>query len=112
MTLSILQQDFARNIAHLILRIYESNYACTLGEAYRTQEQAEWNAAKGIGIKDSLHCKRLAVDLMLFKDGVWCTDGESYRPFGEYWKTLNSLNRFGGDFARKDWVHFEMQEGA
>jgi hypothetical protein len=111
MKLSSLQSTFAVNVALLILEMSKPPFTCTLGEAFRTSEQAAWDAARGIGIKDSQHCKRLAVDLMIFHDGVWCTDGESYRPFGEYWKTLNSLNRFGGDFARKDWVHFEMQEG-
>ncbi len=111
MNLSTRQSIFAGNAARLILKMSEAPYTCTLGEAYRTPEQAALNAAKGIGIKNSLHCKRLAIDLMLFKDGVWTTDGEDYRPFGEYWKTLNSLNRWGGDFKLRDYVHFEMQDG-
>ena len=99
------------NMAKLVLHINGDGYTCTGGELFRTSEQAKWNAERGIGIADSQHCKRLAVDLMLFKDGVWTTNGEEYRPFGEFWKSLNSLNKFGGDFQRKDFVHFEMQEG-
>ena len=110
MRLSEKQAIFAVNVAKLILHINDSGYTCTFGEVYRTSEQAQWNAARGIGIADSLHCIRLAVDLMLFKDGVWTTSGEHYRPFGEYWKTLNSLNRWGGDFKLRDFVHFEMKE--
>jgi len=110
MKISELQQIFAVNAAKLILYINSQGYSCTFGEAYRTPEQAQWNAQRGIGIVHSLHCQRLAVDLMLFKDGVWTTDGEAYRPFGDFWKTLNSLNRWGGDFKLRDYVHFEMQE--
>ena len=110
MKLSDLQGIFAVNAALLIMEINKRGFTCTLGEAYRTSEQAEWYAARGLGIKDSQHCKRLAIDLMLFKDGVWTTNGEEYKQFGDFWKTLNALNRYGGDFTRQDYVHFEMQE--
>jgi hypothetical protein len=108
--LSEKQQIFAWNVSNLIEKIECDGYKCTFGEAYRTPEQAALNAAKGIGIKNSLHCKRLAVDLNLFKDGVYCADVESWRPFGEYWKTLNALNRWGGDWKSGDANHVEMKE--
>ena len=108
MSLSERQQVFARNAARLILYMAESNYSCTLGETYRTPEQAALNAKKGIGIKDSLHCKRLAIDLNLFKDGVYLSDTESHRVFGEWWEALDPRNRWGGRF--KDGNHYEMRE--
>ena len=108
--LSTLQQIFAVNLAKLVLYINEQGYGCTLGEAFRTTEQAEWNAERGIGIRDSQHCIRLACDLNLFKDGVYCQTTEAHRPFGEYWESLNSLNRWGGRF--NDGNHYEMQEDA
>lgn len=108
MKLSERQQVFARNVARLILYMAESNYACTFGEAYRTPEQAALNAKKGIGIAKSLHCKRLAVDLNLFKDGVYLSDTESHRPFGEWWEALDPMNRWGGRF--KDGNHYEARE--
>ena len=107
-TLSERQQVFARNVARLILYIAESNYACTLGEAYRTPEQAALNAAKGIGIKNSLHCKRLALDINLFKDGVFLTDEESHRPFGEWWEAQDPSHRWGGRF--KDANHYSLTD--
>jgi hypothetical protein len=109
MKLSELQMIFAVNVGKLILKINEDGYSCTFGEAYRTPEQAALNAAKGIGIKNSLHCKRLAVDLNLFKDGVYCADSEAHLPFGKYWVTLNALNRWGGDWD-KDGIPFEPRE--
>lgn len=108
MTLSQRQQLFARNVANLILYVAESNYACTLGEAWRTPEQAALNARKGIGIKNSLHCDRLAIDLNLFKDGKYLTDTESWRPFGEWWEALHPDNRWGGRFG--DANHFSMTD--
>jgi len=110
MTLSKRQQAFARNAARLILYMAESNYACTFGETYRTPEQAALNAKKGIGIVNSLHCKRLAIDLNLFKEGVYLSDTESHRPFGEWWEALDPHNRWGGRF--KDGNHYEMRDTA
>ena len=102
MKLSELQSIFAVNVAKLILFINEQGHTCRFGEAWRTPEQAKWNAERGIGIVNSLHCDRLAVDLLLSKDGVWITTREPYIPFGQYWESLNSLNRWGGDFNNNE----------
>jgi hypothetical protein len=102
MKLFELQQIFAVNVAKLILFINEQGHTCRFGEAWRTPEQAKWNAERGIGIVNSLHCDRLAVDLLLSKDGVWITTREPYIPFGQYWESLNSLNRWGGDWNNNE----------
>jgi len=103
-----LQAAFAVNVAKLILHINECGYSCTFGEAWRTPEMAAIYAQQGKGIKNSLHCIRLAVDLNLFKDGVYLPTTEAYKFAGEYWESLNSLNRWGGRF--NDGNHFEMRE--
>ena len=108
MKLSEHQQKFAWNVSCLIAQVFIRGYACTLGEAYRTPEQAALNEAKGIGIKNSQHCKRLAIDLNLFKDGEYLSDTESHRPFGEYWESLDPLNRWGGRYG--DGNHYERME--
>jgi len=111
MKLQVKQAIFAKNVGLLLDRIFQSPFTCTLGDAYRSAEQAEINAKKGIGIKNSLHCKRLAIDLNLFNnDGEYLTSGPDYQCFGEYWKSLHPLNRWGGDFKLKDFGHFEMQD--
>jgi len=112
MTLSEHQQQFAIDVACLIMAIDDAGFSCTLGEVYRTPEQAEWNALKGKGIKDSQHCKRLAIDINLFtSDGTYLTGSESYKQFGEIWKSYNPLNRWGGNFTGKliDGNHFERK---
>lgn len=102
------QATFAKNAATLIGYIFLKNYTMTFGEAYRTPEQAALYAAKGIGIKDSLHCQRLALDINLFKDGAYLADTQSYALVGEFWESLNKCNRWGGRFPRPDGGHFEM----
>jgi len=116
MTLQQRQATFAFNVALLINHIFESNHSVTFSEAYRTPEQAALNAKSGKGIRNSLHCKRLAIDLNLFNSGrKYLIKKSDYEPFGIYWKSLNPANRWGGDFIKlggkiDDSNHFEMQD--
>lgn len=104
------QATFAKNVATLIGYIFLKDHQMSFGETYRTPEQAELNAKKGIGVKNSLHCKRLAIDINLFKDGKYLADKESYEFLGTFWESLNKKNRWGGNFSRSDANHFEMME--
>lgn len=111
MNLQQKQSIFAQNVARLITHIDGIGLTCTIGEVFRTPEQAQIYAKEGKGIKDSLHCKKLAIDLHLFSpNGVYLTDYLSYEPLGKYWESLHSSNRWGGTFKRVDSVHFEMQD--
>lgn len=114
MNLSNEQAIFAHHVAMLINYIFYKDYKCTLGEALRTQEQADIYAKEGKGIHDSLHCKKLAIDLNLYDiDGKYLTDSKDYQDFGEYWEKLDPKNRWGGFFVSKygghinDGDHFE-----
>lgn len=111
-TLGAHQRRFVPLIAKLIEYAYAQGYELTFGEAYRTPEQAALNAQHGSGIANSLHILRLAVDLQLFKDGVYLTDSTAYAPLGTYWKGLDPDCAWGGDFAsRPDGNHFSLQWG-
>ena len=111
MTLSEKQMLFADLVGVLIMKVVDLGYdGVTFGEAYRTVEQAALYAASGKGIKNSVHCKRLAVDLNAFKDGHYLTDAASYKPLGEYWKSLDPSCRWGGDFTHlSDPFHFSFE---
>lgn len=122
MVLSEQQQLFAKNVGELLTFMYtKTNFRCTFGETYRTKEQAEWYAQRGFGIKDSLHCQRLAIDLNIFATGTihgeytYVTASNIYKQFGDYWESLDKMNRWGGYFASKyggtkeDIFHFERK---
>lgn len=95
--------------AKLVVWGEAKGYQFAWGETLRTAAQAMINAANGSGITHSLHLVKLAVDLSLFKDGVLLESVEDYRPLGEYWKTLDPLCRWGGDFVtRPDADHFSI----
>ena len=106
--MSHLQEEFAQSVARLIQKAAELGYGVTLGDAYRSPEQAAANAASGSGIARSLHCERLAIDLNLFKDGVYITDDHGHRELGPWWKTLGPRYCWGGDFAKRDFNHYSL----
>lgn len=108
MTLRQKQSLFVFLVSRLIIHANENGYELTFGECYRTPEQAKLNAKKGIGIKDSLHIKRLAVDFNLFKDGKYLENSEDHRPLGEWWERQHSLCRWGGRW--NDGNHYEITE--
>jgi hypothetical protein len=129
------QQKFAMYIGLLITWAYAHGYRLALGEAKRSDEQAEINAlgltgrgrlvaflrrvpefsmlaAKiennaGSGIRNSLHELKLAQDFDLFKDGKYLSDTESHKPLGEYWESLDPLCRWGGRFG--DGNHYSLE---
>ena len=109
MTLGEQQRRFTELVGRLILWAYANGYELTFGDAYRSPEQAALNAKTGAGISNSLHTKRLAVDFNLFIDGLYQTTSESHRPLGEYWKSLDPLCRWGGDFRKPDGNHYSME---
>lgn len=110
MTLSEKQRFFSKLLGQFLVWIYANGYEVVGGEWKRSEAQAQANAASGAGISKSLHIKCLAVDLSLFINGEYQRESEPYRPLGDYWKTLDPLCRWGGDFVtRPDGNHFSIE---
>lgn len=112
MNLLAKQFQFSRLVARLIQRANEMGYEVTLGETWRPQFTAAKYKEMGVGISDSLHCERLAVDLNLFKDGRWLQYSEDYRPLGEWWEKQSTADYqlcWGGHW--KDGNHFSLSHG-
>jgi hypothetical protein len=108
--MSKLQEQFAQDAAKLIQKAKELGYEVTLGEAWRTPQQAQWDADHGTGISCSLHIQRLAIDLNVFVEGIYQADDSTgcYSALGSYWKSLGSDHYWGGDFTRKDLDHYSI----
>jgi hypothetical protein len=87
-------------------------YKVRLGEAWRTEQQAQWNALHGLGIVNSIHRDRCAVDLIFHDcEGVELDTVEGVAPIGAYWKSLGPECRWGGDFPKVDIWHFSLAFG-
>src|SRR5438477_3938800 len=113
--MSELQQEFAHAAAALILKAGELGYGVTLGEAWRSPQQAQWDADHHTGVAHSLHTQRLAIDLNLIVNGVYQADDSSggYSALGAWWKSLQSATAeatyaWGGDFRLADFGHFSL----
>lgn len=106
------QSVFAFQVAQLINHAYEMGFSVTLGETYRPSEMAQIYASRGNGICKSNHEIRLAIDLNLFKDGVFLCGLEDYRPLGIWWEAQsapNAIHCWGGRFVIPDADHFSFE---
>jgi hypothetical protein len=92
------QSRFMLLLAHLILYAYNQGYELTGGDLW----------ARDGHIFRSAHYDRLAIDLNLFKDGVWLTKTSDHEFLGEYWESLDPDCEWGGHFA--DGNHYEMKK--
>lgn len=138
MTLGAQQRIFTRHIGCLIEYAYSIGIELTLGEAHRTRSQAllyyfGYEVREGglLGIHlqkalkkswtlNSLHQDRLATDFNFFINGNLTYKYEDIKPLGDYWVSLDPLNRWGGDFKKRgrkpdpgetlDIPHFERQK--
>ena len=97
MTLGQKQRKLTRMIALLIQYAYETGYELTFGDAYATDGH----------MKNSLHYKRLAVDLNLFKDGEYLTKTEDHQHLGYFWESLGGS--WGGKFSNPDGNHYSLE---
>jgi hypothetical protein len=105
------QQAFVCLVTALLGECFKRGYGVTLGEAWRPQITALAYAKKGLGIKNSLHCDRLAIDLNFFKDGKYLTKTEEYQEMGLYWESLSHGEIeccWGGKFG--DGNHFSVAD--
>lgn len=128
------QKIFSLLAANLIIQIYRAGYQVSFGESKRSDEQSEINAigetgrkrvaqllqyeypvlaeairnnGKANGIRNSAHRNQLAIDLNLFKDGVYLADTEAHRQFGEWWERQYELCRWGGRWG--DGNHYSIE---
>jgi hypothetical protein len=101
---------FGRQVAWLILAAGDLGLNVALGEAYRSPETAAAYAKDGRGIAKSLHTKKLAIDLHLFRGDTYLTRTEDYAALGAWWEA-QSTNEFkhcwGGHFS--DGNHFSIE---
>jgi len=102
------QSQFVAMVMQLIKFAHDLSYQVTFGEAERSEETAMMYFKKGIGIINSKHCQRLAIDLNFYKQGKLIDDRVSLESIGLYWESLGGI--WGGRFKKyDDSRHFEMK---
>ena len=113
MKLSNHQFEFLKDVARLIGYCELKGIKITGGELWRTPEQQALYVKKGLSkTNNSLHLKKLAIDFSFFINDVYIADGATLKKqiqhVGDYWESLNELNKWGGNFKTfLDCPHFE-----
>lgn len=107
-TLGQAQRRFARMVPRLIDKAHQLGFEVTLGDAYRDPRlHGQVGERKGYGHPKSAHKQRLAIDLNLFRDGVYLSATEDHRPLGEWWEAQGGA--WGGRF--EDGNHYALEFG-
>jgi hypothetical protein len=96
-TLRQKQSRFVRMVGLLIDYAYLQGFELTFGDAYALTGHKE----------NSLHGKRLAIDLNLFRNGEYLTTTEAHLPLGELWERLGGT--WGGRFSNPDGNHYSLE---
>lgn len=99
MGLQATQSRFAIEAAKLILVAESMGFEVTLGDAFR-DDRCSYGSAS------SKHKRRLAIDLNLFRDGVYLIKTADHAPLGAYWQSIGGI--WGGDWD--DGNHYEWPD--
>lgn len=126
------QHKFAIMVAKLILKAEELDYEVTFGDAWAQDLNDVWDflnnlvknhdkdrsrdilymsrlrdtVRKALHRRASFHYRRLAIDINLFKDGIYLRKTEDHKPLGDYWQSLGGT--WGG--AWDDGNHYSLGE--
>lgn len=97
------QSRFAHMVANLILKAESLGYNVTLGDAFRSPEEAA-----RLGKRNSLHTKRLAIDINLFDNrGHYLPQTSDHETLGKWWESQGGA--WGGKFG--DGNHYSLEHG-
>lgn len=81
---------FTLLVAEMIHEATVLGYEIALNEVLRSAAAAIANANAGKGISNSLHRIGLAVDVALYRQGVYLKDSEDYRDLGLWWEAQST----------------------
>ena len=98
-SLILRQFRFSRMVSLLLNFAHFKGYDITFGDAYR-------DARCRYGIEKSFHRNRLAIDLNLFKNGVYQRKTEDHKELGEFWESIGGS--WGGRW--NDGNHYSFGE--
>lgn len=103
------QSEFAKLVPRLIDKAFAMGFEVTLGDAFRDPRvHGALGVKMGYGHPKSAHKQKMAIDLNLFKAGVFQDSTEAHAPLGEWWEKQHPLARWGGRFSDGNHYSFEV----
>jgi len=102
------QAAFLLDVCQLIGYCKYHEIKVTGGELFRTEyQQKEYLRTGKSKTMNSMHLKRLAIDLNFFIDGVLTYDKNKLENIGRHWQGLSEYNEAGMFWKFKDTNHFQ-----
>lgn len=104
MRLSDQQWAFGRDVNMLTNYLISRGVKYTIGKAWRRPSTQKWLYKKGWTDieKGGDHFYKLGIDIFVWINGRFMRNNfsnkELVEPLGTYWKNLNPLNHWGGDW--------------
>ena len=103
------QSYFAQMVPLLLQYATLLGYEYTLGDAYRDpRAHGEYGQKGPYGSANSYHKRKLAIDVNLFKNGVYLTETKDHERLGVFWEILGGT--WGGRFSDPDGNHYSYGE--
>lgn len=103
--IELLLPTWREKVRELMNRLGELGHRPILFDGLRTMDEAKRNAAKGVGIENSIHCYGAAADLICSKHG-WSCQGQHCRFFVNLGREADAMGIvWGGHFTRVDLPH-------
>ena len=105
---------FVYLVGKLLTWIEQQKLEVTFGDAYRNPKFSREQLGDNNSYfhEWSFHCKRCAIDLNLFRNGELVSRSEDYKAIGDFWKSLDKMCSWGGDFSHApDGDHYSVLEG-
>ena len=100
MKLGDARRAFTRLLPDLIRKAEELGFEPAIDYAKRCKDCS-------VGRSNSLHKDGLAIDLHLYRDGLYLPESEHHKELGAYWETLDNKCSWGGRFS--DGNHYSFR---
>ena len=95
---------FSRLFAQLVLRGVTMGFEVAIDQVRRSKQEAE-----RLGFPRSLHCRGLAGDLLLYREGKYLRATKDHEALGRWWEAQHELCCWGGRFS--DGGHYSITHG-
>jgi len=106
MSLLQLQWRFAKMVPRLLDKAHELGFEVAIGDVFRDPRvHGAFGEKAGYGRSRSCHKLKLAVDLNLFRDGVFLQETSEHLQLGEWWESQGGS--WGGRFG--DGNHYSLE---
>lgn len=106
MSLGAKQEKFSFMVIGLLQKAHDLGFTVRIGDCYRDPRAFGQQGEKRLYSEaNSAHKNKLAIDLNLFRDGIYLVRTDDHKELGEYWESMGGC--WGGRF--NDGNHYSLE---